>query len=217
MTAWRIGDAVWSVLAGLVAATVAFVAIGAGSPTAFETFAILLPAQEAATLITFYGLSRRRISRPLRELGLPPLARDAWLLGVGLVLAVAATLVLLSLSDVDEAPQEIARIAAEAEGVTALLAFVGTVLVAPVVEEIVFRGGLQRGLERYMPFLVAALISSAAFAGFHYGGRETLVVLPPLFVLGLILAFVARRRGVGGAVYVHSGFNLLAAVSLLLS
>ena len=212
---WRVGDAAWAVLMGLVAAAVAFGILNTTSPTAFETFAVILPAQEVATLGTFWLLSRRHIASPFRALGLPPRGGDAWLVFVGLGLAVIATLVLALVTDIDEAPQEIARIVSEAEGLTALLAFVGTVFAAPLVEEVVFRGGLLRGLERVMGVPAAIAVTSLVFAAFHYGGTDTLVVLPPLFVLGVILALIARRKGVGAAVYVHSGFNLLAAIALL--
>jgi membrane protease YdiL (CAAX protease family) len=212
---WRISDVIWSLVAGIVAAALTLAVLGTTAPTAFETFAIVLPAQEAATLATFYSRARRRIAAPLRALGLPPRLGDAWLLITGLGLAIVATLTLAAFTDLEEAPQEIARVASEAQGLTALWAFLGTVVAAPVVEEVVFRGGLLRALERRMPALAAAAVSALAFAAFHYGGPDTAVVLPPLFALGLILAVIARRRGVGAAVYVHSGFNLLAALALL--
>jgi membrane protease YdiL (CAAX protease family) len=162
-------------------------------------------------------LSRRRgIAAPLSGLGVPPKRDEAWLIVVGVVLAVAAGRALNILSDVEEAPQEIARLADEATGVTAILAFVGAVLLAPVVEEIIFRGVLLRGLQRRLPFVGAAVVSSAAFAAIHYDTPDTAVILLPLFVFGMVLAVVARRLEVGAAIYVHSGFNLLAAVSFLL-
>ncbi|MDH3731113.1 MAG: CPBP family intramembrane metalloprotease [Acidimicrobiia bacterium] len=218
MTAdWRIGDAVLAVLSGLFAGAFAFAAIGTIDPTPFQTFGIILPAQEAASFATFWMLSRRRgIARPFAKLGIPPRRGLAWLILVGVGLAVVATLALNILVDFEEAPQEIARIAEEATGVTAVLAFIGSVLLAPVVEEIIFRGVLLRGLQRRMPFSASAIVSSAAFAAFHFNGPDTLVILPPLFILGVILAVAARRLGVGAAIYVHSGFNLLAAVTFFL-
>ena len=215
--AWRISDAVWSLLAGFIAAAVALGVLGTTSPTPFETFAIVLPAQELATLATFYALARRVTPAPLRELGLPVRVADWWLVLVGLTLAVIAASVLDRLTDVEEAPQEIARIVDEASGLTILWAFLGTVVLAPLVEEVVFRGGLLAALGRRMPTVAAVLVTSGAFALFHYGGPDTLVVLPPLFVLGVVLAVVAVRKGVGAAVLLHSGFNLLAALALLLT
>jgi membrane protease YdiL (CAAX protease family) len=213
---WRIGDAAWAILGGFVAGALALATLGTTDPTPFQVFGIVLPVQEGVTFATFWLLARRRGSTaPLGDLGIPPRGGDAWLVGVGLVLAVAAALALTSFADVEEAPQEIARLADEAAGFTALLASLGTVLAAPLVEEIVFRGVLLRGLQRYMPLAGAVIVSSAAFTFFHYNGPDTAVVLPPLFLLGMILAVTAHRRGVGAAIYIHAGFNLLAALSFL--
>lgn len=218
MTAdWRIADAAYAVLIGLIAGAFAFVAIGGGDPTPLQIFAFVLPAQEAASFAAFWMLSGKRgIESPLRQLGVPPRPDQAWLVLVGVALAVIATLVLNSLVDFEEAPQEIARLAEEATGLAAILAFIGSVLLAPVVEEILFRGVLLRGLQRQMPFAVAAIVSSAAFAAFHYNGPETVAILLPLFALGVILSLVAHRLQVGAAIYIHSGFNLLAAVTFIL-
>ncbi|MEE8330264.1 MAG: type II CAAX endopeptidase family protein [Acidimicrobiia bacterium] len=217
MTAdWRISDAAYAVLIGLIAGAFAFVAIGGGDPTPLQIFAFVLPIQEAGSFAAFWALSRKRgIESPLKQLGVPPRLDQAWLVFVGVVLAVIATLVLNSLVDFEEAPQEIARLAEEATGLAAILAFIGSVLLAPVVEEVLFRGVLLRGLQRQMPFAVAATVSSAAFAAFHYNGPETVAILLPLFVLGMILSLVAWKLQVGAAIYIHSGFNLLAAITFL--
>jgi membrane protease YdiL (CAAX protease family) len=213
---WRIGDAALAVLGGFAAGTLALVALGTTDPTPFEAFGIVLPLQEGVTFALFWWLAHRRgATAPLGELGIPPRFGDAWLIGIGLVLAVVAAVALTQFADIEEAPQEIARLADEAAGFTALLASLGTVLAAPLVEEIIFRGVLLRGLQHYVPFAAAVIASSAAFAVFHYNGPDTVVVLPPLFLLGVILAVTAHRRGVGAAVYIHSGFNLLAALSFL--
>jgi membrane protease YdiL (CAAX protease family) len=47
--------------------------------------------------------------------------------------------------------------------------------------------------------------------------QSAAVVLPPLFVLGLLLAWITQRSGrLGPAIFIHSGWNLLAAFVLLL-
>jgi membrane protease YdiL (CAAX protease family) len=46
---------------------------------------------------------------------------------------------------------------------------------------------------------------------------SAVVVLPPIFLLGLILAWLTVRTGrLGPAIFLHSGWNLLAAIVLLL-
>jgi len=49
------------------------------------------------------------------------------------------------------------------------------------------------------------------------GSAASAVVLPQLFIVGVVLAWVTVRSGrLGPAIFIHSGFNLLAAVVLLL-
>ncbi|MEO8322974.1 MAG: type II CAAX endopeptidase family protein [Actinomycetota bacterium] len=64
-----------------------------------------------------------------------------------------------------------------------------TVVVAPIVEEIVFRGLLYGYLRSRMSIKVAAPISALIFACFHF----IPLLIPSLFVLGIALAFVYER------------------------
>jgi membrane protease YdiL (CAAX protease family) len=67
-------------------------------------------------------------------------------------------------------------------------------------------------------------VSSAVFALVHLTGLDTdtmlrsaAVVLSPFFILGLVLAWLTQRHGrLGPAIFLHSGWNLLAAFVLLL-
>ncbi len=66
--------------------------------------------------------------------------------------------------------------------------------------------------------------TALVFSVFHLLGLDptrmlqaAAVVLPQLFIVGLVLAWLTLRTGrLGPAIFVHSGFNLLAAVVLLL-
>jgi membrane protease YdiL (CAAX protease family) len=78
-------------------------------------------------------------------------------------------------------------------------------LVAPFVEEIVFRGVLLGGLSDLMPVWAAILVSSALFAGVHFSAY---LFLPFMFA-GVALAIVARRTGsLWPAVMLHALYNL---------
>jgi membrane protease YdiL (CAAX protease family) len=67
------------------------------------------------------------------------------------------------------------------------------------------------------------VVTSLVFALFHLLGLDpnrlvqaAAVVLPQLFIVGLVLAWVTlRTKRLGPAIFIHSGFNLLAAVVLL--
>ena len=68
------------------------------------------------------------------------------------------------------------------------------------------------------------VLTSLVFAAFHTLGLDperllqaAAVVLPQLFLVGLVLAWITLRTGrLGPAIFIHSGFNLLAALVFLL-
>lgn len=69
------------------------------------------------------------------------------------------------------------------------LSFVASVLVAPVVEEIMFRGTMFPALSRRMPIWIAAIISSLGFAILH--GQMNVGIYT--FLLGLLLCWLYRK------------------------
>ena len=95
-------------------------------------------------------------------------------------------------------------------------------ILAPVAEELMFRGILLKSLAS-RGIRNASLISAASFGGFHLFGLTGdlltgIILLFPIFlVVGLVLARATIRRGrLGPAIFIHSGFNLLAVVVLLI-
>ena len=100
----------------------------------------------------------------------------------------------------------------------ALIALVAG-LIAPVCEELLFRGLLLRSLRRRVSPVAAVAISALVFALAHpmldptFG---TLAVVPALFALGAISGVAALRRGdLSMSIFLHIGFNLLTTVSAL--
>jgi membrane protease YdiL (CAAX protease family) len=71
----------------------------------------------------------------------------------------------------------------------AVLMFLSVAVLAPVVEEIVFRGFLYGLLRAHLPIWAAATISAALFAAAH----GIPILFPALFYLGLVLALVVER------------------------
>ena len=91
-----------------------------------------------------------------------------------------------------------------------LLFAVLTVTVAPVVEEVLFRGVALRGLMTRLPFWPAALVSTGFFALLHVpqatAGAVYVVVV--ISTLGLGLCLLTRRTGrLGPAIGVHALYN----------
>src|SRR5205823_2620837 len=61
------------------------------------------------------------------------------------------------------------------------------IVLAPISEEIFFRGFVFGGMRNRWPVVLAAVVSALIFGAFHYTGTRSLTVLPQLAVLGLVL------------------------------
>lgn len=87
------------------------------------------------------------------------------------------------------------------------LAFMGLVIVPPLVEEMLFRGYLYRGLKSKWPKIVAALVSSLLFALVHFQWNVGVDV----FVLSLVLVFLYEKtKNLWMCVGLHTLKNFLA-------
>ncbi len=84
---------------------------------------------------------------------------------------------------------------------------VGGVIVAPVVEEVFFRGFVFAGLRQRYDWKKAALISSALFAVIHVSPTTMI----PIFILGYIFAYLYHRsNSIWPAILMHVSTNALA-------
>lgn len=98
----------------------------------------------------------------------------------------------------------------DASGMIALIVL--AVVVAPVAEEVLFRGVLYTGLRDRWGRGAATVVSAVIFALFH---GEPFVFVPIAF-LGVLLALLAEKtRSVWPGVIAHSLFNATAVVVLL--
>ncbi len=106
-----------------------------------------------------------------------------------------------------------------ARGPSLVLFAIVVVTVAPLAEELLFRGALLRALLRRTTPAWAAFVSALLFAAVHPLASPTigsLIAVPALFVLGLVSAGLAIRTGnLSASILLHAGFNLLTAVSVL--
>ena len=139
-------------------------------------------------------------------------------LGVGVGVVVAAFTVngtLAVLLEVEEGVEQQILQDALAGGVPTVLVGIMTVVVAPVAEEVLFRGVLFRAMAARLGLWVGAVLSSAVFAVIHF---EILfsqpIALAGLFVVGLLLAFAYHLTGsivvpiLGHAVFNASSLTL---------
>lgn len=221
---WSVYDFLLIWLGGLVGTGVFFLA-GAALADENWTIVLSLAGQYAGNLGVFWILTRYKDAT---EIGLSIEPGDFLYVGLGLVLQLALALMIRPLSNLlfpDGPPQqEVANVIAEADTTFLKVALVAAaVVLGPVTEELMYRGVLLKALESTGK-VFAIVASSAIFAAVHITGldmdqlwRSAAVFLPPLFLLGLILAWLTQRTGrLGPAILLHSGWNLLSAFVLLL-
>jgi len=156
-----------------------------------------------------------RLRRPLRDLavGIP----TGLLLFVASV-AVSVVIEWLYRAVTGHSPPSPDQVPDAVTGVWLAWTGVGVVLLAPLGEETLFRGFLYRGLRRRLPPWPAAVVSGAMFGLGHLQGWSFLVLVPPLFVVGVGLALVyERRQSLLASMAAHGTFNVIGFLFLLAS
>jgi uncharacterized protein len=110
---------------------------------------------------------------------------------------------------VDDEARALTDQASDAVGVLLLIVLV--VVLAPIVEELFFRGLLMRALQARVNDALAIVVSAVLFALAHF---QT-VQFPALVMFGLIAGVIAQRVGrLGPSICFHAGFNLATVVVL---
>jgi membrane protease YdiL (CAAX protease family) len=226
---WGLGDAVlaflFATLGGVVGEITAIAvsatkSVGGKVPITGPVLAGAVIGQYGAWLAWIYIASRRKGIGSLRaDFGfmLDPL-RDWPMIALGLGFEIVAGIVLLPISHlVHHAPQQVVQELDTAHGGKLVVLAVTALLVAPVVEELFFRGLLLRSLQRRMSAPAAVVISALAFGLAHvvfdWGSG---VVLPALVALGMLSGIFAVRSGnLSRSILLHMGFNLLAVLAVL--
>jgi membrane protease YdiL (CAAX protease family) len=90
---------------------------------------------------------------------------------------------------------------------------VSAILVAPVAEELFFRGFLFGALRRRFGVGIAAVASAVPFALVHL----YLLLMPLLFAFGIVLAYIYERRGsLFASMAAHAAFNVVGFLVYLL-
>jgi hypothetical protein len=140
------------------------------------------------------------------------------MIGIGIALIFRAPLLVawsarpesMKLLALDDALWQIIAIARDQYGLITALWMVA--IVAPVVEEFVFRGVVYRSFAAHISPGWANVVQAALFSALHLNPKAAVL----LFVLGLVLGTLARRSGsLLAPMIMHAMFNLVAALILL--
>lgn len=222
---WSIADFVFVWLGGFLGVAV-FFAVGLLFENSDWTVVLALAGQYIGNLAVLWILKTRKDKG---SLGFSIEPRDTFYIGLGLALQLGIALLLLPLAELlfpdGRPPQQVAEALADIDAsmLLKISLIVAAVVLAPVTEELIFRGVLLRAIEPRGRALAIG-VSAAVFSVVHVLGLDperilasAAIVLPPIFVLGVLLAWITLRTGrLGPAIFIHSGWNLLAALVLLL-
>ena len=221
---WRYWEVVVVFFSGAIASLFVAVLVVAGGadPLAPIPFSAVFGAQAVASFAMAWYLSKTRGSGSLAaDTGLIISGSDWWGVpaGMGLQIAIAIVTAPLIVWIWPDGPpsQSVAEVAESSETlIEQLLVLMVVAVGAPIIEEMIFRGMLLSILAKSLSRWPAILVSAAVFAAVHLFDPNAIAVIPGLFLLGIALGWAAMKRGdLSLAIALHSGINLLAAITLL--
>jgi uncharacterized protein len=186
-------------------------------PLAGVSLLVLLLVQDSmlvGTAVLLAWLARRPRPRPwhfgLRATRLWPTL--GWTL-LAFALMLGFELGWIELLGVDEGNLDIDRLG----GVAGTALALAVIVVAPVAEEIFFRGFFYRALRTRLRVPWAALIDGLVFGSLHFQGvsRDALLVLPVIAVFGIGQCLLYERTGsIFAVIATHAAFNTVATLSV---
>jgi membrane protease YdiL (CAAX protease family) len=168
---------------------------------------LFLVLWELILILPAWWLTVRKYQVDWRSLGLRKFDLTTIVIGCGLMLFSFAFNFLYNLSLMLKGIQSgIDPNALFGSGASPFLIFVAGIVIAPLVEEIFFRGFVFTGLREKYGWVAAALISAALFAVVHL---QPLTMLP-IFLMGLIFAYLYQRtESIWPAMIMHFATNTL--------
>lgn len=225
--AWGVREVIAAALIALVVSTVLgsvlLTALGEESTdsASLVTVAFLQTTLWVGMAVSVAFVLRGRTASIFRDLGLRFRLVDV---PIGLAIGVACQLVLVPIisspwahvlgRSTDQLREPACQLAYKADdpfGVVVLFAI--TVVGAPFVEELFFRGFVQRGMTTGIGRTVGVVATALVFGAVHY----QLLQLPALVAFGLVLGSITARAGrLGPAIVTHAAFNATTVVTLVI-
>jgi uncharacterized protein len=224
---WGLGDAAlgW-VIAQIGGAIAAAIVLALNDDTTdFEDLSLAWVA--VAQLGLWFGMlgvplvaSKLKGHGPVRDYGL---RSEGWDAPLGFAAGIVTQLLLIPLlygpifwlteldsSDLEDPARGLTDRATGSLGVAMLILIVG--IGAPIVEEIFYRGLLQRSLERRFGVWPGILGSALLFGVSHF----QLLQLPALVLFGVVLGLLAQRTGrLAAPIAAHIVFNMTTVLFLV--
>lgn len=144
------------------------------------------------------------------DIGLAPLAFIAY----GLLTTIVLSIVTATITGFPADQVQDTGFSAFGSRLDNLLAFATLVILAPIAEEVLFRGYLYGKLKRYVPAIAAAIVTSLLFAVVHLQWNVGIDV----FVLSLVLCGLRSLTGsIWAGILVHMIKNAIAYYILFIN
>jgi membrane protease YdiL (CAAX protease family) len=183
------------------------------------TFGAVIAAQALGAVGVLAAVTRWKGQRSLRrDFGWELRPRDwpylFWGMASTVALGLAVYPLIRLIDDAEEQPL-VDLLAQVRSPIELVLAFLGVVVLAPAVEELLFRGVMLRSLQRRLPDVGAIVAQGLLFSLAHAlgnvgGGVSAVVQLATLAIFGMLLGTVAVRSGsTSRSMLLHAGFNLI--------
>jgi membrane protease YdiL (CAAX protease family) len=196
--------------------------------SATTVFGLLLPAQWLGNGIGLFIVARRRRATEA-DFGLPILPRDFGGVGVGMLAFIAVLSLLGPLVeslDLEDTSQVAAAAFGEIDSPLLLAAAIISICVlAPLMEEMTYRGVLHGALRNRLGGIATVLVGSAIFSVAHLSGLETEVdrfwvvagiSMLQIFLFALVLGWLRERdRRIGRAFFAHGAWNAINLIAIL--
>ncbi len=221
---WGLWDCLFAWLTAVFAGGVVGALLATDTPDGLELRSGAVAAVVVVQNVVLFGaltlVSRLRgFGSVRRDFGFGLSARDAGWLPLGALLEIGVSIALVPIAivgNLDDAPQEAVRRLEDAGGISLVVIVLGVVLLAPLAEELLFRGLLLRALLRRTTPGWAVGLSAAAFALVHLLDPKALPLLPGLMALGVVAGVQAVRTGsLSRPILLHAGFNLVTVLLIV--
>lgn len=171
----------------------------------------------ASALIFAFGDASGSLRGAMGRLGLDRFPRNTIglaFLGFLMYIVIAALVMPLLQPEQEDITNDLG--ADEDSAIALIAAGILIVVVAPLGEELFFRGFMFAGLRQTMPIWAAALISAAFWGLLHIGGGNVGVVVQ-LALFGIVLAWLYERSGTLWAPILTHVLNNALAFTLLVN
>lgn len=174
----------------------------------------------------YFLIWKKRDHSPSKSIGFDfGLGAYTWLLSFPIVIALSETIdkILKRYFELENYQQGAVKFfkAAMASPISLTFALGSVILLAPLLEEFLFRGVLQTYIKKRMGAASAILISAFCFSLFHYSfaqGLGNVALLSSLLILGGFLGFLyEKQQSLFASIGLHMTFNTISALRIILS